>query len=395
MRLSSPGTALTLAVVLVLGVVTTYSAQAQTFTVLYNFTGGADGGNPYAGLLRDTAGNLYGTTTVGGSSNNGTVFKLNTSGAESILHSFHGADGQYPYAGVIMDAKGNLYGTTANGGTGCSGTGCGTVFKLTPRAGGRWAETVLHKFTADPDGAYPFSLIQDAKGNLYGATEIGGANAIFGTVFKVSKAGKETVLHSFAGSPSDGAFPNLASLLMDTKGNLYGNTFEGGDTQSAGGAVYKLGKSGVVTVLHSFGNGTDGFEAVGTPIMDKQGNLYGTTYTGGSNANGSVWKVSARGKETVLHSFVGGASDGKYPYSGVILDTKGSLYGVTTEGGASTNGVVYELSAKGVLTVLHSFAGSDGAFPAGGLIMDAKGNLYGTTVNGGSNGSGTVWKLTP
>jgi uncharacterized repeat protein (TIGR03803 family) len=335
-RLRAAIATMTLAVVLVPGV--TAQSQAQTFTVLHNFAGGSsDGASPYAGLLRDAAGNLYGTTTVGGSSNDGTVFKVDTSGTESVVHSFSGADGQYPYAGVIMDAKGNLYGTTANGGTGCSGTGCGTVFELRPKAGGRWEETVLHKFTAAPDGAYPFGLIQDAQGNLYGATEIGGTNVIFGTVFKVSKAGKETVLHSFAGSPSDGAFPYLAGLLMDTKGNLYGGTFEGGDSRSNGGAVYKLGKSGALTVLHNFGNSTDGFEAIGTPAMDKRGNLYGTTYTGGSSGLGSVWKVSKNGKETVLHSFAGGTSDGKYPYAGVILDAKGNLYGVTTEGGASSD----------------------------------------------------------
>jgi len=386
-----------LVVVLMLATSAIVPAQAQTFTVLYNFKGSPDGANPYAGLLQDTAGNLYGTTTVGGSSNDGTVFKVDTSGTETVLHAFSGADGISPYAGVIMDAKGNLYGTSANGGTGCSGTGCGTVFELTSKAGGRWTETVLHKFTADPDGAYPFGLIQDAKGNLYGATEVGGTTGVFGTVFKVSKAGKETVLHSFAGGPSDGAFPYLAGVIMDTKGNLYGDTFEGGDSPYNGGVVYKLGKSGALTVLHSFGDGEDGLLAIGTPAMDKQGNLYGATYRGGSSGYGTVWKVSKKGKETVLYNFcsLSNCDDGEYPYAGVILDAQGNLYGVTTEGGVSNDGVVYELNTKGVLTVLHSFAGSDGEFPTGGLILDAQGNLYGTAVYGGSDGSGTVWKLTP
>jgi uncharacterized repeat protein (TIGR03803 family) len=396
------GTALALAVALGSGMVASQAARAQTFTVLYNFTGSADGANPYAGLLLDTAGNLYGTTTVGGSSNQGTVFEVDTNGTETVLHSFSGADGISPYAGVIMDAKGNLYGTTQNGGTGCSGTGCGTVFELTPKAGG-WTETVLYKFTGSKtDGADPSgTLIQDLKGTLYGTTQIGGTTGVFGTVFRVSKAGTETLLHSFAGSPSDGAFPYLAGVLMDTKGNLYGDTFEGGDTQSGGGAAYKLSKGGKLTVRHSFGSFPDGFEAMGTLVMDKLGNLYGTTYRGGSSGYGSVWKVSKKGKETVLHSFAGGASDGAWPEAGVILDAAGNLYGVTTAGGSGTAcgkyacGTVFELNTKGVLTVLHSFTGADGDYPIGGLILDSKGNLYGTAVYGGSGGAGTVWKLTP
>jgi uncharacterized repeat protein (TIGR03803 family) len=400
-RLGAAHAALALAAVLGLGMVATQPAQAQTFTVLYNFKGSPDGAYPYAGLLLDTAGNLYGTTTVGGSSNDGTVFKVDASGAETVLHSFSGADGIGPYAGVLMDAKGNLYGTTQNGGTGCSGTGCGTVFKLRPKAGGDWNETILHKFNGDPDGDYPFGLILDAKGNLYGATEIGGTTGIAGTVFKVSKAGKETVLHSFAGGPSDGASPYLASVVMDTKDNLYGDTFEGGDTQSGGGVVYKLSKGGELTVLHSFGNFPDGFEAMGTPAIDKQGNLYGTTYRGGSSGYGAVWKVSKTGKETVLHSFVGGAADGSWPEAGVTMDAQGNLYGVTTAGGTGTAcgqsacGTVYKLTKNGTLTVLHSFTGADGDYPIGALIRDAQGNLYGTTVYGGSDGYGTVWKLTP
>ena len=395
--------ALTLVVVLMLGLVATQSAQAQTFTVLYNFTGSPDGAYPYAGLLLDMAGNLYGTTTVGGSSNQGTVFKVDTSGTETVLHSFSGADGISPYAGVIMDAKGNLYGTTQNGGTGCSGTGCGTVFELMPKAGGDWTETVLHKFTFNPDGGDPTAvLVQDANGNLYSTTEVGGTGTnIGGTVFKVSKAGKETVLHSFEGGSQDGAFPYLAGVIRDTKGNLYGDTFKGGASPYDGGVVYKLGKSGALTVLHSFPvSEWDGELPMGTPVMDKQGNLYGTTSTGGPNY-GIVWKVSQKRKETVLHRFAGGPSDGAFPYAGVILDAQGNLYGVTTLGGTGTVcgqyacGTVYKLSKNGTLTLLHSFTGADGNYPVGGLIMDAKGNLYGTTVYGGSGGYGTVFKVIP
>jgi len=220
----------------------------------------------------------------------------------------------------------------------------------------------------------------------------------------MTKAGKGTVLHSFTGGSSDGAFPYLEGVLMDAKGNLYGDATQGGDPppEFDGGVVYKLGKSGALTVLHSFGKGTDGFGPYGTPVMDKQGNLYGTIYGGGSSGGlGTVWKVSKKGKETVLHSFAGGASDGAYPYAGVIMDAKGNLYGVTAAGGSGTAcgqyacGTVYELSKNGTLTVLHTSPGRTGNSPPGGLILDANGNLYGTTMYGGSSGYGTAWKLTP
>jgi uncharacterized repeat protein (TIGR03803 family) len=216
----------------------------------------------------------------------------------------------------------------------------------------------------------------------------------------VSKFGKETALHSFAGYPSDGGLPYLAGVIMDAKGNLYGDTMEGGGFNQ--GVVYKLGKSGTLTVLYSFRGGADGSLAMGTPVMDEQRNLYGTTYRGGSSGYGIVWKVSRKGKETVLHSFAGGTTDGASPQAGVIRDAEGNLYGVTTAGGSGTAcgksgcGTVYKLSKNGTLTLLHSFAGSDGQYPVGSLIMDANGNLYGTAAYGGSSGYyGTVWKLTP
>jgi uncharacterized repeat protein (TIGR03803 family) len=336
MRLGAASAALTLAVVLVSGIVSASSAQAQTFTDLYNFTGNPDGAYPYAGLIRDTAGNLYGTTLEGGSSNSGTVFKLDASGTETVLHNFAGgpSDGAYPYAAVVMDTKGNLYGTTY---------------------------------------------------------ECGPSND--GTVYKLSSTRKETVLHNFAGAPSDGANPFLSNLFMDTKGNLYGVTEEGGS--SSEGVVYKLSKSGTLTVLHSFaGTSSDGCYPLGTPAIDTDGNLYGTTEACGASEAGIVWKVSKKKTETVLHNFAGGLLDGEYPFAGVIMDAKGNLYGVTEMGGASSFGTVYELSKKGGLTLLHSFTGSDGEYPIGGVIRDAKDNLYGTTLDGGTGGYGTVWTST-
>ncbi len=255
-------------------------------------------------------------------------------------------------------------------------------------------ETVLHSFAGGTsDGCYPHgSLLMDSEGNLYGTTDECGTSGL-GTVFKVSKTGKETVLHSFAGGTTDGDYPFYAGLLMDTEGNLYGNTYYGGASNE--GVVYKLSKKGTLTVLHSFAGGTDGCYPYGTPIMDSRGNLYGTTEHCGASSVGIVWKVSKKGTETVLHSFTGGSSDGEYPVAGVIMDAKGNLYGDTASGGASSLGTVYELNKKGTITLLHSFAGSDGEYPDGNLIRDAKGDLFGTASVGGTDGYGTVWKLTP
>jgi uncharacterized repeat protein (TIGR03803 family) len=389
-RLRAAGAALTLVVVLVVGVVAGQSSQAQTFTVLYNFTGAPDGASPFAGVTRDAAGNLYGTTYTGASSGYGVVFKVGKSGTESVLYSFNGGtDGGSPVGGLVRDTAGNLYGTAEYGGS----SGNGVVFKV-DKSG---AETVLHSFsggTADgcsPDGG----LVRDKAGNLYGTTMGCGVSGN-GIVFKVTKRGAEKLLHSFAGGKADGANPLYTSLLMDMKGNLYGVTSQGGSQNS--GVVYKLSQSGKLTVLHSFAGGTtDGCSAHGTPAMDKAGNLYGTTSRCGSGNHGIVWKVSKKGAETVLFNFTGGSSDGANPIAGVVLDAQGNFYGNTQAGGASDDGTVFELSTKGVLTLLHTFDGSDGATPYGSIIRDAKGNVYGTTLEGGNvmGSYGTVWKLTP
>jgi uncharacterized repeat protein (TIGR03803 family) len=397
MGLGAASAALALVVVLGLGVVTTQSAQAQNFTALYSFTGASDGGEPYAGLVRDAAGNLYGTALGAGAYGWGVVFKVDPSGTETVLHSFGGVttDGRTPYAGLVRDKAGNLYGTTyEGGGTGCI-DGCGTVFKVDTTG----TETVLHSFAGGTtDGCFPYGgLLRDEAGNLYGTTQACGASSN-GIVFKVSKSGKFTVLHNFAGGASDGANPLYASLLMDKNGALYGVAQYGGTSNE--GVVYKLGKSGALRVLHSFAGGTtDGCNPNGTPAMDSLGNLYGTAVACGSSNMGVVWKVSKKGAEKVLHNFAGGTADGGVPIAGVILDAKGNLYGDTQYGGGtgclSTGcGTVYKLSKTGKLTLLHIFAGSEGAFPFGGVIRDTKGNLYGTTFLGGSPDWGTVWQIT-
>jgi uncharacterized repeat protein (TIGR03803 family) len=390
-RRGAASTVLTLVVVLGLGIFTAQSAQAQTFTVLWPFAGDPAPANPYAGLFQDTAGNLYGTTLGGGTSGAGTVFKVTKSGKDTVLYNFCAYNctvGYNPYAGLIQDTAGNLYGTTYYGGTTSND---GAVFKVSKSG----QETVLYSFAGGTtDGCNPEGgLLRDTAGNFYGTTYGCGANG-YGTVFKLSpgKTWTVTILHSFA--YSDGANPYLTSLLTDAKGNLYGITSKGGGGY---GTVYKLSiKSKKFTLLYSFTGGTaDGCYSSGTPLMDAKGNLYGTAEACGSSNLGIVWKLSKKGKETVLHNFAGGTSDGANPYAGVIMDTAGNLYGTTSAGGASNLGTVYELKSKRTLTVLHSFASSDGANPYAGVIRDKKGDFYGTTETGGSGGYGTVWKLTP
>jgi uncharacterized repeat protein (TIGR03803 family) len=388
-----------------MAILVAHSAQAQTYQVLHGFTGGTDGGSPVAGVTLDGEGNLYGTTPYGGDSACGTfgcgvVFRLGTNGHEALLHTFEdGRDGEFPFAGVIRDAKGNLYGTTSSG----------TVFRLSPTD--KFSPLYIFKGSA-PSPPSPSQLIRDGQGNLYGTTYTGGDascgyyNEGCGVVFKLSPAGKKTVLHIFKGG-TDGEYP-IAGVVQDAQGNIYGTTLNGGNICSSPGCgtVFKLSKTGKETVLYTFTGGADGAYPSGV-ILDAQGNLYGTTEVGGTGCNshgcGVVFKLSKTGKETVLYTFTGGA-DGAQPQAGVVLDTQGNLYGTTYTGGdASCNspagcGVVFKLSNTGTETVLHSFAGatSDGMFPYAGVTRDANGNLYGTTNSGGPNFDwGVVFKLTP
>jgi uncharacterized repeat protein (TIGR03803 family) len=378
-------------------------AEGQTFTVLHSFKGGTDGEGPNGGVVCDTAGNLYGTTANGGAFSNGTVFKLDTTGNETVLYSFTGGvDGAIPLAGLIRDAAGNLYGTTEHGGdlTCNSGVGCGTVFKVDMTG----QETVLHSFTGT-DGTSPIAgVIRDAAGNLYGTTPQGGPFSS-GTVFKLDTAGKETVLHIFTGGSGgkDGSYPDGA-LVRDAAGNLYGTTQLGGNYSF--GTVFKVDSTGKETVIYRFYGGSNGLSPVGGLIMDKLGDLYGATEGGGLFFDGTVFKLSPVSSKPVLHSFSGGA-DGVYPVAGVIADTAGNLYGTTQYGGSLACfgggcGTVFKLDKTGKETVLHSFTGgADGAAPVAGLVRDAAGNLYGTAYFGGDGGSrcaggcGVVFKIAP
>lgn len=333
----------------------------------------------------------------------GTVFKLSPTGEETILHSFNenGTDGAYPGAGLLGDNEGNLYGTTWGGGaytSSCEGFGCGTVFKLTSSG----TETILHSFDEDgTDGYWPVaSLILDKEGNLYGTASGGGAYG-YGAVFKVTPTGTETVLYSFGQTETDGRNPDGA-LAMDGKGNLFGTTESGGAYSSSCdsygcGTVFEITPSGREIILHSFDeNGTDGIQpAAGLVITG--GNLYGTTSGGGAYGWGTVFKVTSSRTETVLHSFNQNGSDGVYPYASLVMDNKGNLYGTTLDGGSYGWGTVFELTPSGTETILHSFenSASDGFAPNAGVALDEDGNLYGATQIGGAYSKGTVYKITP
>jgi len=377
--------ALALATMLVPAFITTQSAQAQTVTILHSFDN-TDGSLPYAGLVQATNGNLYGTTVDGGADYQGTVFKITPSGTLTTLHNFAGypADGTNPYAGLVQASNGNLYGTTIEGGS----EGAGTVFKITLNG----TLTILHNFD-NTDGNSPSGgLVQATNGNLYGTTE-GGGEFGGGTIFKITPSGTLTSLHSFTGSGTEGSSP-FAGLAQATNGNLYGTTSNGGI--DGRGTVFKITASGTLTTLDGF-DGTDGNSPSGGLVQATNGNLYGTTSMGGvpiaGTAFGTVFKVSASGTLTSLHSLDG--TDGQDPIAGLIQATDGNLYGTTEEGGAHGFGTIFKISPSGTLTTLHSFAGypTDGANPYGALVQDTNGKLYGTTASGGANDFGTVFSL--
>jgi uncharacterized repeat protein (TIGR03803 family) len=410
----------------VVGAACAPSAQAQTYSPLYRFTGGTkDGENPEAGLAMDTLGNFYGTVVNGPlcsptpCTNNslGMVFELTPTGTRTILHRFRGApsgcgttgqpacDGANPYGGLLRNAANGFYGTTSAGGA----SNMGTVFKVAT-AGLK----LLHSFTGPPgDGAFPYAgLIADSSGNFYGTTSAGGAYNN-GAVFKISAAGTETLLYSFTGGP-DGGTP-YGSLLRDSAGNLYGTASTGGTTTgncfpSGCGVVFVVTPADTQHVLYSFaGSPDDGAFPYSALVPDAAGNLYGTTYNGGNgpctNGCGAVFEVPRTGTESLLHSFQGYPADGAFPYAGLVRDSTGNLYGTTAYGGSSDNGAVFELAA-GTEKLLYSFAGTtDGAVPRAPLILDSTGNLYGTTYLGGvttagcggdpTDSCGVVFKLTP
>jgi uncharacterized repeat protein (TIGR03803 family) len=390
-------------------------AQAQTYSVLYTFMGSTDGAYPSAGLILDKAGNLYGTTgenaQAGCTSYCGDVFKIDPKGNETTLHTFVGGDdGSAPSSGVVRDSAGNLYGTTLNGGKGAGSLG--VVYKLDPVG----KETILHYFPKNPkDGIAPDGVVLDSEGNLYGMTIEGpgkGCGFGCGIIFKLNPAGKETITTRF----NEPGYWEAGGLVRDAAGNEYGIVGIGGGTGCGGigcGAVFKVDTAGKVSIVYAFKGGSDGLEPNGPVVIDKAGNLYGITWEGGDTVAcppsgcGTIYKIDTTGKETVLHKF--SLRDGFLPYGGLVLDSKGNLYGTTAAGGANCLsggcGTVYKLSKTGKETVLYSFKGeTDGDEPFAGLVQDKAGNLYGTTISGGytggnglcfPSGCGVVFKLKP
>ena len=355
------------------------------FTLLHSFLH-VDGTYLGAGLIQANDGNFYGTTNQGGTGQVGTLFKMDPAGTVTLLHSFDGSDGANPEAGLIQANDGSFYGTTNQGGAGNDGA----IFKMDPAGN----VTTIYSFD-DNDGFIPRGgLIQASDGNFYGTTNVGGKNT--GTVFKMDSAGTLTTLHQFAGT--DGHFPNNTRLVEGTDGSLFGTTSAGGGPSGSGyGTVFKITPTGAFASLHSFSL-IDGASPSGGLTLGSDGNLYGLTWDGGVDRSGTVFKVTPSGMFTSLHSFTGG--EGRYPFGTLIEGSDGNFYGTTNGGGASGAGTVFKMTASGAVTTLHSFTGPDGSQPYGGLTLGGDGNMYGTTTIGGTgfsalDGNGTVFKISP
>jgi uncharacterized repeat protein (TIGR03803 family) len=383
--------------------------------VIYSFTGDADGEYPDTQLTIDSAGNLYGTTVQGGRYSSGTVFQLKHSASgwtHTVLYDFRGgADGGEPYKGVTLDAHGNLYGTAVVGGTftgPCIEQGCGVVYRLT-NTGGRWSQTVIHSFTGTGgDGYGPGSPVAlDRLGNVYGTTPTGGADGL-GIVYQLVAGGTgnftEKIIHTFTGG-SDGGTGSAAAPIVTLGGQVIGVATVGG--ANGAGTIYQLTptQSGewAVTTLYAFKGEPDSGFPYGGVVIDRTGNIYGTTYYAGANDLGTIYELSRRSgvwTESSLYSFRGG-TDGSGPISTLITAADGTLYGTTSEGGATCScGTIFQLTQAGgkpVYSVVYRFLGApDGGFAYNGLVAGVGGNvLYGTTVHGGTSDDGAVYEFVP
>ena len=385
------------------------AVQASTTEVLYSFAGGDDGEYTDTDVAIDAAGNLYGTSVLGGEFGGGTVWQLSLVGGawvHTVVYSFTGgADGGEPYKGVTLDAAGNLYGTAVTGGSGSCEGGCGVTYKLT-KSGTTWTHSVIHAFTGGEDGSGPGARVAvDGRGNVYGMTPTGGANGL-GTIYALHPKSNGSwalrVIHTFTGG-SDGSSGSAGKLLL-RGGHIYGAATTGGANGS--GTVFEL--TSTLTgewdfkTLYSFQGAPDGSFPYGALLFDAAGNLYGTTYYGGTNGLGAVYQLS-RGaarvwSETVLYSFRAG-SDGNSSISNLVSDAAGNLYGTTSEGGLGS-GTIFKLTPgqNGTWTesIPHRFQGSpDGAFPYAGLVGDGAGGFFGATVHGGDDGEGAIYKFIP
>jgi len=380
---------------------------ASTTKVIHSFGGGSDGAYLDTELVRDSAGNLYGTSVQGGTGS-GTVFQVTPAGVHTVLYSFTGgADGGEPYKGVTLDAAGNLYGTTVTGGGGACEGGCGVIFKLTNN-GGTWTQSIVYAFQGGNDGYEPGSPVAfDSRGNLYGTTPLGGKYNL-GVVYRISPNGTGgwnfRVIHTFTGGV-DGGGGSAGKILIDSAGHLFGVCTVGG--VNGFGTVYAMalvqGKW-IFKTLYAFNDQPDGALPYGSVVADKFGNLYGTTYYAGANDWGTVYKLTRSNgawTETVLYSFQGG-TDGAQPISSLVSDGAGHFYGTTSAGGSSTCGcgVIFEMfrnsAGQWSEKVRYRFPGAPNAGQAyNGMVSDAAGNFYGATVHGGSTNDGAIYQFTP
>jgi uncharacterized repeat protein (TIGR03803 family) len=406
------------------------ASQAQTLIVLHNFTGGPDGANPFGTLIMDSSGNLYGTASSGANgscvfiaiSGCGTAFKMTNKSGKwgfSTLYKFEAStDGAAPLAPLTIGPDDKLYGTTNNGGEGpCAylgDTGCGTVFEL-PVTAEPAADKVLYRFSGGDDGGVPLlSGVVFVGNTMFGTTAADGdlscnSGEGCGTVFSVSATGKETVLHAFTGAGGDGASP-LAGLVADKEGNLYGTTASGGglgNCTNGCGTIFEMVRSQsgwTEKILYAFTGTADGENPNGGLILDSRGDIYGTTWQGGGGSGGTAWELhkNASGSWSlfVLTSF----ETSGFTTSPLVMDSKGDLFGTTQNGGTFNFGRIFELipNPKGFgYKELYDFTGAaDGGNPLGGLVLDSAGNLYGTTAYDGSggcggSGCGVVFEFTP
>jgi uncharacterized repeat protein (TIGR03803 family) len=371
------------------------ASPAQTFTTLTDFDG-PNGAYPYFGsLVQGFNGNFYGTTYAGGTNNWGTVFEVTPNGTLTTIYSFCSqsgcTDGGAPTAGLVQAANGAWYGTTRVEGA----NGSGTIFKITSSG----ALTTLYSFCSQSgctDGETPSAgLVEATNGDFYGTTTYGGDYQA-GTVFKITPSGALTKLHDFHANNTDGADP-VAGLVQGSDGNFYGTAEFGGT--NGDGTVFKVTPSGTLTTLLDF-DGTNGAQPQATLIEGTHGAFYGTTEVGGTNNNGTVFKITTSGELTTLYSFCShsGCTDGDLPVAGLTQAMDGNFYGTTTYGGTGGNcngacGTAFKVTPSGVLTTLYSFDGTHGGNPFAGLVQNTNGKFYGTTYSGGPSNLGTVFSL--
>jgi uncharacterized repeat protein (TIGR03803 family) len=379
-------------------------ARSATLTMLYSFSNGVDGAQPETELVQGSDGYFYGTTTSGGTNRVGTVFRIGSAGSFTTLYQFSGgADGAQPVAGLVQGSDGYFYGTAQYGGTStnCGGGGCGTVFKISPSG----TFITVHNFNGGSDGNNPFAgLVQGSDGYFYGTT-LESLDNRGGSVFKMSSTGTLTTLHQFTGG-TDGGNP-YARLVQGNDGWFYGTTYQEGASTNCGGigcgTVFRISSNGTFVTLHSFGGGNDGASPYAELVQGSDGYFYGTTIAGGTNTSlgtfgsGTVFKMNSAGTLTTLHQFSGG-TDGGNPLAGLLQGIDGYFYGTASVGGTNVYGTVFKISSSGALTTVHDFNGdTDGAFPHAGLVSGNDGCFYGTTSSGGTNacqfGCGMVFKL--